>query len=122
MPENVPRNDVWCSDDGMAWTQITETAPWRPRMWFSLVTYRDSRWVLGGWSKADGNFADVWYSGDGRNWTELKSNVIRKNRHAHSAYVFKDRIWLAGGHAEPVNSEVWSLEIPETVSDAEDDA
>ena len=37
-----------------------------------------------------------------------------KKRHAHSAYVSQDRIWLAGGHAEPVDSEVWSLEIPET--------
>jgi hypothetical protein len=70
-------------------------------------------WVLGGWSKENGNFGDVWYSQDGRDWTELKSNGIWKKRHEHSALVFKDRIWVAGGHAEPLNSEVWSLEIPE---------
>ena len=81
-------------------------------MWFSLVVYRDHMWVLGGWSRKDGDFGDVWYSKDGANWTELKSDVIWTNRHEHSAYVFKDRIWLAGGHARPLNSEVWSLELP----------
>ena len=40
-------------------------------------------------------------------------SVIWKKRHEHSAYVFQDRIWVAGGHAEPLNSEVWSLEIPD---------
>jgi len=27
--------------------------------------------------------------------------------------VFQDKIWVAGGHAKPLNSEVWSLSIPE---------
>ncbi|MBI3920487.1 MAG: hypothetical protein HY318_03625 [Armatimonadetes bacterium] len=59
------------------------------------------------------HFGDVWYSRDGKNWTELKSNVIWKNRHEHSTLVFKDKIWVAGGYAETLNSEVWTLEIPE---------
>ncbi len=111
-PETIPLNDVWCSEDGVNWTQVTAGAPWKKRMWFSLVVYRDHMWVLGGWSRKDGDFGDVWYSKDGANWTELKSDVIWTNRHEHSAYVFKDRIWLAGGHARPLNSEVWSLELP----------
>jgi len=44
---------------------------------------------------------------------QFKSNVIWKSRHEHAAYVFKDKIWVAGGHARPLNSEVWTLEIPE---------
>ena len=112
-PQHVAVNDVWCSEDGVNWTQVTEAAPWGPRLWFSLVVYRDRMWVIGGWSKEHGNFGDVWYSRDGKSWTELKSDVIWKSRHEHSAYVFKDKIWIAGGHADPLNSEVWSLEIPE---------
>jgi len=111
-PENAPRNDVWCSKDGAHWTQVTDAAAWKPRMWFSTVVYRDRMWVLGGWSKENGNFGDVWYSKDGRNWSELKSDVIWSRRHEPSAFVFKDRIWVAGGYAEQLNSEVWSLEIP----------
>ncbi len=82
-------------------------------MWFSLVVYRGRMWVLGGWSRVDRNFGDVWHSKDGKDWTELRSDVIWTKRHEHSAYVFRDKIWVAGGHAEPLNSEVWSLEIPE---------
>ena len=112
-PDTVPFNDVWCSGDGVNWTLVTDTAPWTERMWFSLVVYRDRMWVLGGWNREDGNFGDVWYSADGENWTELESSVIWKKRHEHSAYVFQDKIWVAGGPAAPLDSEVWSLEIPD---------
>lgn len=112
-PETVPRNDVWCSPDGVRWTQVTEAAPWAPRMWFSLVVYRDRMWVLGGWSREHGNFGDVWYSTDGEKWTELKSKVIWRNRHEHSAVVFRDKLWVYGGYADELSSEVWTLEIPE---------
>ena len=116
-PETIPLNDVWCSEDGVNWTQVTENAPWTKRMWFSLVVYRDHMFVLGGWNRVDGNFGDVWFSKDGANWTEMKSDVIWKTRHEHSAYVFQDKIWIAGGHAAPLNSEVWSLSLPESWSD-----
>jgi Kelch motif len=107
-------NDVWCSSDGVNWERATEHAPWSPRLWFSAVTYRDRIWVLGGWSdRPSKNWGDVWYSRDGARWTQLRSNVAWKERHEHSAYVFKDRIWVAGGHAQPLSSEVWSLEVPE---------
>jgi hypothetical protein len=113
----VPRyhavNDVWSSADGKEWRQETEHAGWSPRLWFSSVVYRDRMWVLGGWSNNPArNWNDVWYSQDGRDWQQLKSAVIWKERHEHSAYVFQDKIWIAGGHAQPLSSEVWSLEIP----------
>ena len=111
-PETVPLNDVWCSDDGVNWTQVTAAAPWAPRIWFSLVVYRGRMWLLGGWSSDHGNFGDVWYSEDGVSWTELRSDVIWESRHEQSAYVFKDKLWVAGGYAETLSSEVWVLEIP----------
>lgn len=114
-PKAIPTNDVWCSEDGVNWTQVTASAPWKPRLWFSAVVYRDRIWVLGGWSEEEGNFGDVWYSKDGRSWTELKSDVVWSKRHEHSAFVFKDKIWVAGGAAEPkykLDSQVWSLSVP----------
>jgi hypothetical protein len=111
-PDTVPLNDVWCSEDGVRWTQVTEAAPWDPRLWFSLAVYRGHMWVLGGWSKTHGNFGDVWYSRNGRDWTALQSNVIWANRHEQSAFVFQDKLWIAGGYAETLNSEVWTLELP----------
>jgi hypothetical protein len=113
VPEYHVTNDVWCSEDGVHWTQVTESAPWHPRLWFSSVVYRDRMWVLGGWSNNPSkNWGDVWYSKDGKSWTELKSEVIWKARHEHSAFVFQDKIWVAGGHARPLSSDVWSLTIP----------
>ena len=111
-PETVVRNDVWCSEDGVNWTEVTPAAPWQPRQWFSLVVYRGCMWVIGGWSRDHGNFGDVWYSQDGRNWTELKSNIIWRSRHEHSVVVFQDKLWLYGGYADKLNSEVWTLELP----------
>jgi Kelch motif protein len=112
VPKHHALNDVWCSEDGVTWTQVTEAAPWGPRLWFSSVVYRDRMWVLGGWSQKTDNYGDVWHSADGKNWTQFQSDVVWRPRHEHSAFVFQDKIWVAGGHARPLDSEVWSLEIP----------
>jgi len=113
VPKYHALNDVWCSEDGQHWTQVTAAAPWHPRLWFSAVAYRDRLWVLGGWSNEPSqNWGDVWYSRDGKSWQQLQSDVSWKARHEHSAYVFQDKIWIAGGHAQPLSSEVWSLDVP----------
>jgi hypothetical protein len=114
VPEYSAQNDVWCSRDGRHWEQITASAPWHPRLWFSAVAYRRRLWVLGGWSNNPSrNWGDIWFSRDGRVWHTLKTNKSWKERHEHSAYVFKDRIWIAGGHAAPLSNEVWSLRVSE---------
>jgi hypothetical protein len=113
-PHYRAENDVWSSADGVNWRRETAAAPWHPRVWFSSVAYRDRLWVLGGWSdNPSENWGDVWYSKDGKDWTQLHCGRIWKARHELSAYVFHDKLWVAGGHARPLNSEVWSLEIPE---------
>lgn len=113
VPEYHATNDVWSSEDGEHWEQVTEEAPWPARLWFSAVVYRDHMWVLGGWSNNPAqNWGDVWYSKDGRKWQELRSEVIWKARHEHSAVCLQDKIWVAGGHAQPLSNEVWSLELP----------
>lgn len=114
-PNVIATNDVWSSEDGVNWDLVTPSAAWKPRLWFSAVVYRDRMWILGGWAE-EGNLGDVWYSKDGLTWTEFKSGSIWSKRHEHSAFVFKDKLWVAGGAAEPdykVNSEVWSINIPE---------
>lgn len=112
VPKYQATSDVWSSEDGEHWTQETASASWHPRLWFSSVTYRDRIWVLGGWSNNPSkNWNDVWYTSDGKDWRELKTETIWKERHELSAYVFQDKIWIAGGHAQPLSSEVWSLEL-----------
>lgn len=114
VPKYEAHNDVWSSEDGVNWTKLTDTASWGPRLWFSSVVYRNRIWVLGGWSNNPSrNWSDVWYSQDGRAWRQLKSAIVWKERHEHSAFVFDDKIWIAGGHAQPLSSEVWSLDVPD---------
>ncbi|MEO2011190.1 MAG: hypothetical protein ABGX22_21110, partial [Pirellulaceae bacterium] len=55
---------------------------------------------------------DVWHSKNGKDWQKLQASVTWKERHEHSAFVFQDKIFVAGGHARPLNSEVWSLQLP----------
>jgi hypothetical protein len=113
VPKYQALNDVWSSADGVRWERATDKAPWPARIWFSSVAYRDHLWVLGGWSNNPSkNWGDVWYSRDGKDWRQLRSKTAWKERHEHSAYVLGDKIWVAGGHAQPLSSEVWSLEVP----------
>lgn len=113
VPEYQALHDVWCSEDGKTWTEVTKAAPWHERLWFSAVAYRDHLWVLGGWSNNPSrNWGDVWYSKDGKNWNQLRTSKSWKERHEHSALVFQDQIWLFGGHAQPLSNEVWSLKLP----------
>jgi hypothetical protein len=56
----------WCSKDVVKWTQVTASAAWAPRLWFSAVIQRDRMWVHGGWPNEHRNFGDVWYSKDRR--------------------------------------------------------
>ena len=113
VPKHHALNDVWCSEDGVKWTKVTESAAWGPRLWFASVVYRDRIWVMGGWSKKTDNYGDVWHSRDGKTWTQLKSDTVWKSRHEHSALVFQDRIWVMGGLPRPkLSNEVWSLHIP----------
>jgi len=111
-PEHVPTNDVWCTEDGARWTQVTPAAPWAPRLWYASAVYRGCLWVMGGWSKEHGNFDDVWYTKDGARWTQLQSGAMWKARHEHSAYVFRDKLWVAGGYAETLESAIWTLHLP----------
>lgn len=113
VPKYEARNDVWSSADGIKWEQVTEAAPWSPRLWFSAAVYRGRMWVVGGWSNnPNKNWGDVWHSADGKTWKQFKTETTWKERHEHSLYVFQDKLWLAGGHAQPLSSEVWSLQLP----------
>jgi hypothetical protein len=114
VPDYHAKNDVWSSADGIHWTQVSESAPWHERLWFSSVVYRNRIWVMGGWSNNPyHNWSDVWYTMDGKEWTQWKSNVCWKGRHEQSAFVFSDKIWIAGGMTPPLVNDVWSLAIPE---------
>ncbi len=106
--------DVWCSEDGRKWEQVTDEAPWAARIWSSYAVYRNRIFLLGGfrgqpvWENRD----DVWYTADGKTWKQLKTDNIWSARHELSAYVFQDKLWVVAGNSWPLRNDVWSLHIP----------
>lgn len=111
-PDLHTNSDVWCSEDGENWTQVTEAATWPSRIWHSAAVYRDHLWVIAGLNQDIENLGDVWCSPDGETWTQLESDKIWTPRHAQAVHALNDKLILAAGHARPVNSEVWSLHLP----------
>jgi hypothetical protein len=113
LPDPHPLSDVWCSEDGEHWTQVTDDAPWGPRLWASAFVYRGRMWILGGWGGEEtDNYGDVWCSTNGKDWTQVKSDKIWSPRHEQGGVVLNDTIYVFAGHARPTNSEVWSLHLP----------
>ena len=54
-------NDVWRSTTGGAtWAELTPSAPWAPRWWFSAVVDGGAVFVLGGLDAAGADLGDVW--------------------------------------------------------------
>jgi hypothetical protein len=106
-------SDVWCSDDGVSWTRVTEHAPWAQRQWFVAREWAGRLWIFGGFSNRNSvNFAEAWYTRDGVHWTELKSEQQWSPRHEPTIYVYEGSLWLAAGNMWPLMNDVWRLKLP----------
>jgi hypothetical protein len=42
-------SDVWVSDDGLEWIEVTRKAPWSPRGDPGIVQLGDSLYMIGVW-------------------------------------------------------------------------
>ncbi len=98
-------NDVWSSDDGLDWTQVTASAPWSPREGARVVVLDDAMYMVG----AEG-MADVWRSTDGFTWTQVAESVPWGPRFGYAVNAFDGRMWVLGGYpSEPKDAlnDVW---------------
>ncbi len=98
-------NDIWSSDDGLHWTQVTANAPWSPREGAKVVVLNDALYMVG----AEGQ-PDVWRSTDGVNWTQAASSVPWGPRFGDAVNAFDGRLWVLGGYrSDPKDAlnDVW---------------
>jgi Kelch motif/Galactose oxidase, central domain len=98
-------NDVWVSDDGLAWTPVTAAAPWPARDTAGVLVFDDELYLVGGQS-----LADVWRSSNGKDWTQLTPEAAWKGRHSNARAVFDGKLWVFGGWVgESTNclNDVW---------------
>ena len=68
--------DVWCSSDGVNWSEVTSRSAWGLRAEFSSAVYQNRLWVIGGYT-GDGqgggaSLNDVWYSPASHRFDENK--------------------------------------------------
>jgi N-acetylneuraminic acid mutarotase len=89
-------NDVWCSSDGLNWTEVTPAAPWAARTDHSCVVHDGKMWVIAGWTVVfeDTEYLrDAWCSSDGINWTQTIA-YAPWNWNGTSAVAYGGKIWL----------------------------
>jgi N-acetylneuraminic acid mutarotase len=97
-------NDVWVSDDGLAWTSVAANAPWPPRA-SPVVVFDDALFLLGGQGTGD-----VWRSTNGRDWTALTTDPAWPPRQGFGTAVFDGKLWVFGGTSGPSTNalnDVW---------------
>jgi hypothetical protein len=85
-------NDVWVSDDGVTWAQVTGAAPWSPRDNPGVSVLNDQLHVVGGHGQAD-----VWVTANGTDWTRLTAQAPWGPRHGFGQVVFDGKLWVLGG-------------------------
>jgi len=100
------KNDVWSSDNGITWTQVTANAAFPARSDHQLLSFNNKLWLIGGWDGSMKN--DVWSSSDGITWTQTTANAGFSARHSHQAVVFNNKMWLIAGWDGSMNNDVWS--------------
>jgi hypothetical protein len=99
-------NDVWVSDDGSTWRQVTSGAPWAPRDKAGVAVFRDELYLVGG-----RDTADVWRSSNGQEWTQLVDGADWGARHDFALLRYDGRLWVFGGWREQSSNalnDVWS--------------
>jgi hypothetical protein len=103
-------NDVWSSNDGGNWTELTNNAGWHPRGQIEGHFVRnDTLWVVGGGTyDARHMYSDVWNTTDGINWNQVTEAANFTPRQYHEVGVFDNRLWVLGGYEGIGNrNDVW---------------
>jgi hypothetical protein len=102
LPGHSASNEVWCSEDGAKWRQVTARAGWSPRLAAGIVEFRNKMWILGGsenyyFGDARSLKNDVWSSSDGQHWKQETANAPWAPRAYHQAVVLNDKMYVMGG-------------------------
>ncbi len=93
------KNDVWCSQDGVHWEQVTANAGWPARAYHQAAVLDGKIYLFGGGNYVPeyAAFNDVWMSEDGKTWTCVTESAPWHPRLWFSSAVYRDRMWVLGG-------------------------
>lgn len=116
-------NDIWNTDDGVAWQRVNASAEWAPRRSMSIVDFDGSLWMFGGWSPQGGYQSDVWQSNDGIHWTRVVAKAAFTPREGQWVEVWRGKLWMMGGvnyDERKTFNDVWYTEDGITWTQAPD--
>jgi hypothetical protein len=105
-------NDVWCTENGVDWTQVNQHAPWQPRGFHSAVAHNGRLWILGGglWEKNATLYKDVWSSFDGVSWVVHSTQSEWPGRVWATSASYEGLLWIIGGfidHPRGGTNDIW---------------
>lgn len=101
--------EVWSSQDGGAWTLVTDSAPWQARRGHCMASFAGRMWVVCGKPTSGGWPVDLWSSTDGAVWKQEATPPFSPRENAQ-AVIFGSELWLLGGQQlGSCVSEAWSL-------------
>ncbi len=96
-------NDIWNSEDGFNWSEVTTNAGWPKRKDHTMTAFQGKLWIIGG-RNSEGFLSDVWSSEDGVSW-QLETNSAGFGQISlHTTTVFNDKLFVIH------NSKVWFSE------------
>jgi len=109
--ESPHYNDIWYSEDGIAWERAGN-APWEGRRSMSIVLFKDKIWAMAGFDLSNGCRNDIWSSEDGINWKK-EDNAPWEAREGQTVEVFNGKLWIIGGvnyDQDKTFNDIWSSE------------
>lgn len=96
-------NDVWSSEDGVSWEQVTESADFSPRGHFQAAAFNDALYIIGGsigigTGGAESFTNEVWKTQDGEIWELVSTTGMPSTVTGHQVAEFQGKLWLIGGY------------------------
>lgn len=104
----APSNQVWFSENGVAWVSTAVDA-FEAREGHTLTVFDNKMWLIAG-ERADGsNLGDIHTTEDGENWVQQTDLAPFGPTARHSTIVFNGRMYVIGASmVAPTNNWVWS--------------
>jgi leucine-zipper-like transcriptional regulator 1 len=91
-------NDVWLSENGETWTNVSRYSEWSARE-LQVINFNNKLYLVGGSDKND-----VWSSKDGKQWTLVTNKAKWSKRKYYGLLVFDKKLWFFGGSGY---NDVW---------------
>ena len=79
------------------WSCATSSSAWSNRYSPTMISYRDSLWIVRGSTAESQVIRDVWRSHDGTTWNSVCDSIPIPMAGGFGCVVFQDKLWAIAG-------------------------